>query len=125
MPKGADVKYALSQKDYLIALSESKFGLCLAGYGRKCHREVELMAMGTVPIVEKEVDVLGYAEPLVEGLHYFRVEGPEDIEKVLGGIDEAQWILSSEACKSWWSRNASAEGMFLLTQRLIGSTLKN
>ena len=39
-----------TQQEYLDKLSEAKYGLCLAGFGKKCHREVECMAFGTVPI---------------------------------------------------------------------------
>ena len=50
--------HKFSQEEYLEELHNSKYGLCLRGYGSKCHREVELMALGTVPIVEKNVDMV-------------------------------------------------------------------
>ena len=67
-----------------MKLRESKYGLCLRGYGSKCHREVELMAFGTVPIVTPEVSVSSYMEPLIENTHYIKVTTPAELkEKIL------------------------------------------
>merc|ERR1711871_1318247 len=41
-------KHKFTQQEYLMKLADAKYGLCLRGYGSKCHREVELMAFGTV-----------------------------------------------------------------------------
>jgi hypothetical protein len=30
-----------------------------------------------------------------------------------------RWMVMSAACRDWWQRNASVEGMWHLTQRLI------
>ena len=38
-------KHKFKQQEYLSKLRTSKFGLCLRGYGSKCHREVELMLL--------------------------------------------------------------------------------
>jgi hypothetical protein len=121
MPNGAGTEYVLSQREYLERLSESRFGLCLAGYGRKCHREVECMAMGCIPVVDKEVDMSSYANPPIEGVHYIRVSGPEDVTKKIDAIDATRWASMSLACKSWWQANASCEGMFALTVALTAA----
>ena len=110
-------KYPYTQREYLELLTNAKFGLCLAGYGYKCHREVECMAMGCVPVVAPEVDMTNYADPPVEGLHYFRVETPAEAKAVLATTAE-RWMVMSAACRDWWARNASVEGMWELTQRL-------
>ena len=55
MKPGPDY-YKYSQKEYLDLIGSSKFGLCLAGYGPKCNREIELIGMGTVPVFAPEVD---------------------------------------------------------------------
>ena len=107
--------YPFSQRDYLKRLASARWGLCLAGYGSKCHREVECMAMGCVPVVAEEVDMDGYAQPPVEGVHYLRVKRPEDIAAVLR--PEA-WAEMSAACRAWYKENVSAEGMWKLTQKL-------
>lgn len=119
MPKGEDSKYPFTQEEYLIRLTEAKFGLCLAGYGRKCHREVECMAMGCIPVVEKEVDISNYANPPVEGVHYIRIKDPNVLDKTLSQISEDQWNTMSSACRAWWRDNASCEGMFALTKKLV------
>jgi hypothetical protein len=118
MPQGVDKPYQLSQQEYLERLCDAKYGLCLAGYGRKCHREVELMAMGCVPLVDKEVDMKNYAHPPVEGLHYIGVSGPEEVKEKLAAISEDQWTKMSQACRTWWKDNSSCEGMWNLTKSL-------
>ena len=108
-----DKPYPYSQRAYLIRLSNAKWGLCLAGYGNKCHREIECMALGCVPIVAEEVDMTHYINPPVEGLHYFRVKNPEDIQAILKTPHE-KWVELSESCRQWYKENASAEGMWKL-----------
>lgn len=119
MPKGEDAKYPFTQEEYLVNLSQARFGLCLAGYGRKCHREVECMAMGCVPVVDKEVDISSYANPPIEGIHYIRVSGPDEVSTKTEGISEEAWSRMSAACREWWLANASCKGIFDLTMRLV------
>ena len=114
-------KYPYTHKEYLERLANAKFGLCLAGYGNKCHREIECMAMGCVPVVASEVDMMNYANPPEEGLHYFRVTSPEEALAVTS-ITPDRWTVMSAACKDWWQRNASAEGSWELTRRLSSSS---
>ena len=109
----------LSEQEYLDKLSEAKYGLCLAGYGKKCHREVECMALGTVPVCAPEVDMTNYANPPVEGTHYLRVENPMDAKEKISQISEEQWLEKSKACKMWYKENCSVEGMWQLTKKLI------
>ena len=108
-----------SEQEYLNKLSEAKYGLCLAGYGKKCHREVECMAFGTVPICATEVDMNSYANPPVEGLHYIRVKNPEDIKEKLSQFDDDVWWRMSQACKNWYKENCSVDGMWGVTQKLL------
>ena len=114
-------KYPYTQEEYLERLANSRYGLCLAGYGYKCHREIECMAMGTVPIVAAEVDMENYAEPLQEGLHYFRVKEPADVAPLIREITAERWTMMSAACRDWWQRNASVDGIWELTKRLADS----
>jgi len=119
MPNGADKQYKFTQKEYLKGLAKARFGLCLAGFGRKCHREVECMAMGCVPIVDKKVDMTFYANPPIEGVHYLRVNGPEDVAMKVAALNAVGWETMSYACKTWWKINASCEGFFALTKQLV------
>jgi hypothetical protein len=118
MPQGADKPYQLTQMEYLERLCDAKYGLCLAGFGRKCHREVECMAMGCVPVVDKEVDMTNYANPPVEGVHYIRVSGPAEVKEKLAAVSEETWTKMSAACRTWWKENSSCEGMWNLTKSL-------
>ena len=118
--ESATAKYPYTHEEYLERLRGSQFGLCLAGYGKKCHREIECMAMGCVPVVAPEVDMDSYAVPPVEGVHYLRVTDPDDLRKKTEAMDEATWEAMSAAAFQWWKENASAEGMWELTKRLVG-----
>jgi len=108
-----------SEQEYLDNLSKAKYGLCLAGFGIKCHREVECMAFGTIPLCAPEVDMDSYANPPQEGVHYIRVVNPEDLAHKLALINEIQWLRMSEACKAWYKENCSVDGMWQLTKKLI------
>lgn len=108
-----------SEQEYLDNLAQAKYGLCLAGFGKKCHREVECMAFGTVPLVAPEVDMENYANPPIEGLHYIRVSSPEDLKYKLSQFDDDVWWRMSEACKKWYMENCSADGLWNITKKLI------
>ena len=93
-----------------MKLRGAKYGLCLRGYGSKCHREVELMAFGTIPIVTPEVSVTSYMEPLIENTHYIKVTTPEELkEKVSTIITQDQWTNMSSACYEWYQRNVDSK----------------
>lgn len=120
MVNGEQTKYKFTQKEYLERLAQARFGLCLAGYGKKCHREVECMAMGCVPVVMSDVDMENYANPPLEGIHYIRIEKPEDVETKVKAVSEEQWATMSASCIQWWRENASVEGSWKVTQKLNG-----
>jgi len=105
-------KHKFTHEEYLIKLRNSRYGLCLRGYGSKCHREVELMAFGTVPIVTPEVTVESYMEPLVENKHYIAVKDQEELVEKLKVITEADWNLMSNACYEWYQQNVYSKQSF-------------
>ena len=117
-----DEPHALSQQGYLEALASSRFGLCLAGYGYKCHREVECMAVGCVPICASDVDMSSYAVPPLEGVHYIRVSSPSEATSAMAAMDEAAWEKMSAAGKKWWKDNCSCSASFALTARLVSDS---
>ncbi len=81
------------------------------------------MAMGCVPVVAPEVDMDSYAEPPVEGVHYIRVQSPEEAHQRISEIGEQEWTTMSQACRKWWERNCSCEGSFQITKRLVEKNL--
>ena len=113
--------YKYTQEEYLKELSNARFGLCLPGFGPKCNREIEYFALGTVPIVTPGVDITRYAVPPTKGTHYFVADTPEQVQKIVNETSPERWMEMSIACRSWWRRNASAEGLFRLTWGLINS----
>jgi hypothetical protein len=111
--------YKFNPTEYLEALANSKFGLCLAGYGPKCNREIECMAVGTVPVVAPDVDMTHYAYPPEEGLHYLRLKSFDPQEaKALIQVSDESWKAMSAAAHAWWKANASAEGLWNLTKSI-------
>ena len=90
---------ASSAKEYLELISKSKYGLCLRGYGSKCHREVELMAFGTVPLITDEVST-DYCFEFKENIHYFKINKPEDIIKIINETPKEKWEEMSNNCKN-------------------------
>ena len=117
----------LTQHEYFATLASSKYSLCLAGFGNKCHREVESMAMGTVLIVTPDVDTSSYKNPLELGVHYLRVETPEEAVAAMAEVTESEWVEMSAACKTWYKENASCTGSFKTTMECcesLGQTVR-
>ena len=111
--------YKYNQDEYLSLLKKSKFGLSLRGFGPKCNREIELMALGTVPIVASDVDMCNYYDPLVENVHYFRFNTVDEIKKIIENCDENTWNKMSNACIAWYNKNCSIKGSFETTKKII------
>ena len=101
--------HKFTQEQYLMKLRGSKYGLCLRGYGSKCHREVELMAFGTVPIVTPEVSISSYMDEPKENVHYLLVKTPEELKEKVKTISKEQWETMSEACYEWYQRNVYSD----------------
>ena len=114
--------YPFTREEYLEKLRHSKFGLALSGYGPKCNREIELLGMGVVPLFAPEVDNK-YYEPMVEGLHFLRVNSPEDVKSTIESISEERWTEMHKAGQDWYQRNASPEGSFGVTKKIVESIL--
>ena len=108
-----------TQQEYLNRIAKAKYGLCLAGFGKKCHREVECMAFGTVPVCAPEVDMDSYANPPIETVHYIRVNNPEEALEKISNISEECWQNMSYACRLWYKENCSVDGIWELTKKLI------
>ena len=102
-------KHAFSHKDYLIKISEAKYGLCLRGYGSKCHREVELMAFGTVPIITSDVCIDSYLDPPIENTHYVRIDNSDDYKRIISSISSEKWLQMSQACMAWYKKNVHSK----------------
>lgn len=115
--------HLFTHEEYLMKLRSSKYGLCLRGYGSKCHREVEYMAFGTVPIVTPGVTTDSFMEPLIEGVHYVRVSSPSEIPAKIADISETKWAEMSSACYEWYQRNVYSTNCWsnMISNILYGS----
>jgi hypothetical protein len=116
-------QYKFSQKEYLQKVNDSKFGLCLAGFGNKCNREIELLSLGTIPIITEGVD-LTYYNSLEENKHYLKVKNPSDIKPLLESITDEKWREMSKAGLEWYDNNCSPKGSFNLTIEIIKNNNK-
>lgn len=115
---GDSHNWTYTQDEYLEKISHAKFGLCLAGYGPKCNREIEYLGLGVVPIVTPNVDTQ-YYNKLQEGIHYFKVECAENIPDLIGSTSEEKWEDMSNAGREWYEQNCSRKGSFETTQSII------
>jgi hypothetical protein len=120
MPKDSTgAPYPYTQAEYIDKLCQARFGLCLPGFGKKCNREIEYFACGTVPIVTPDVDMTHYLVPPKAGVHYFVAKTPEDVRRIVAGTTRDTWRMMSIKGREWWRSYASAEGMFRLTMTRI------
>lgn len=110
--------YKYTQEEYLDLLRQSKFGLCLPGYGPKCNREIELMGLGVVPIITPGVD-LNYFNPLIKDKHYIFIDNPTQLKNTLSQIGQTKWEEMSQSCISWFEENCSVQGSFDTTQKIL------
>ena len=53
------------------------------------------MGLGTVPIVETNVDMDNYYDPPQENIHYLRFSYLKDIEILINNCSENQWSKMS------------------------------
>lgn len=113
-----DENYIYSQNEYLQLLKNSKFGISLRGFGPKCNREIELMAFGTVPIIDNSVSMDYYDSPK-ENIHYFKINNPSDIKEIVKSCSQEKWNQMSVACINWYKKNCSTKGSFQTTMNAI------
>lgn len=115
-------QHKFTHEEYLMKLRSSKYGLCLRGYGSKCHREVELMAFGTIPVITPNVTVESYMEPLIENTHYIYVSGHEEFKNKISIITQEKWQEMSNSCYEWYQRNVHSKNCW---NNMISNILYN
>jgi hypothetical protein len=115
-------KYKFTKEEYLLKLRIAKYGLCLRGFGSKCHREVELMAFGTVPIIMPEVEINSYINPPQENIHFIRVSNGDEYKEKIKNISKEKWTNMSNECIDWYENNVNSKNAWNTT---ISSILYN
>jgi hypothetical protein len=115
---GDSFNWPYTQDEYLENISKSKFGLCLPGYGPKCNREIEYLGLGVIPLVTEGVDTK-YFDPLIENMHYIKINSPEDVTKVTSNFSKDRWEFMSYNCRKWYDKNCSPVGAFETTKRIL------
>lgn len=114
--KGSGHKF--NKEEYVSKLADSRFGLCLRGFGSKCHREVELMGVGTIPIITPGVS-LDYHDKLIEDTHYIKVSSPDELSSKISNINPEKWNSMSKSCYEWYKRNISVVGAWQTTLKQV------
>ena len=119
---GPHLKQLLPPADYLSILKRVKFGLCIAGVGPKCLRDVELMGNGTVPVFTPGVST-DYYNKLIKDKHYLYAENPEQFKEVTRSCSREKWEYMSNECQIWFNENCSVAGSFATTNMIIERAL--
>jgi len=105
-----DEPYPFTSEEYLDIMSRSRFALSMRGYGPKCNREIEALAVGSLLLADQRVDTGGYWEPLEEGKHFLRITGTEDVKRVQRETTREEWERITEAGQRWYRNNCSFVG---------------
>ena len=94
---------------YLCLLANSRFSLCLKGKHQKSRRVIESMAMGTVPIVHKDVNMTCFYDPPLKKKHYFEANTTEDVKKIINETKKEEWEEMSANCVEWYMKNVHSD----------------
>jgi hypothetical protein len=105
-------KHKFTPEEYHSQLMTAKFGLCLRGFGAKCHREVECIGLGTVPIITPHVNVTSYIDPLIEGKHFVRINSPNEYKNKISQISQEEWERMSRNCREWYMKNVHSSNFW-------------
>lgn len=105
-------------QEYTRVLMSSRYGLCLRGMGPKCHREIECMSQGCVPILTPGCST-HYYDPPALGRHYLFARSVEDVVDLVNSVSEEQWTEMSWQCRDWYWRNSSPIGTFETTRKIV------
>ena len=114
--------HKFTQNEYLQKLANSKYGLCLRGFGSKCHREIELMALGTIPLITPQVSITSYFSPPIENIHYLKVSNTLELKEKISKISNDKWLEMSVACQLWYTNNIHSSNCW---QNMINNILYN
>ena len=117
---GVNTPYPCSQEEYLKFMADSKFALLLPGYGPKCNRDIEAIAMGAIPIVTPGV-CTEYYNTWEEGKNYLRMETVEDLERIYDTPND-QLQEMQETNYQWYVDNCTTFSSFYLTKKIIEET---
>lgn len=105
----------ISPREKLGALANSRFAVCTKKSHTRRFLNVELLATGTVPVVDHEHDMT----PLIKDVHYLVVENPTDFIQTIRALNREEWTRMSEACKDWYARNAHSSVSWERTLRRV------
>ena len=104
-------------KEYITILGSSRFCLCLPGFGPKCHRDIEAISVGTVPIFTPGC-CTNYFNKLIEGVHYVRANSLDDLDNIKR-IGDSEWLRLSTNCLNWFNNNISPMGAYNTLSKAI------
>lgn len=109
---GKNEPYPFTQAEYLKKMINSRFCLSLRGYGQKCNRELEALGLGCILLVNSDVDVRHYHNPLVENVHFIKYRELSDIKDKINKMNVSEWEYMSRQSVGWYKENSSLNGSF-------------
>ena len=104
-------KLNLSKEDYFNELKNTIFGLCLKGDTNRSNHLLDYLGCGVIPLIGPNIDISFYKE-LIVGYHYFKIEKPEDISRIINQIDMSHLKMMSNECYKWYKDNCSLYGSY-------------
>ena len=110
-----DIDSEMSCREKLVVLANCRFGVCTKKTHTKRFVHVELLATGTVPVVDHEQDM----SPLKEDVHYIVAKSINNPIQTIRSLNNEQWTRMSEACKDWYATNAHSSVSWERTLRRV------
>ena len=115
--------FMYSYDEYLYLIKHSKFGLCINNFDSKYNRILELMSLGTVPIIENNV-FIDFNNRLEENIHYLRINNINEINNIIETYTEDKWSFISNNCIKWYNQNCNIKNLFDISFKIANNKEK-
>jgi len=76
--------------------------------------------MGVIPVFTPQVNY-DYYDPLIEGVHFIKIENTKDFIEKINSITEPQFNDMQQAGQIWFEKNCSVKGSFETTLQIINN----
>ena len=116
--------FMYSSEEYLYLIKHSKFGLCINNFDSKYNRILELMSMGTVPIIENNI-FIDFNNKLEENIHYLRINNINEINNIIQTYTEDKWKFISNNCIKWYNQNCNIKSLFHISYKIAKNQEQN
>lgn len=117
----------LSYEDYIKELNNHKIGLSFNGAAEICHRDIEILGVGSV-LLRPKLKSTKFYNPLISDFHYVSYDTADDPKEQLEIISEKQQILLKDeeymryvafnGCE-WYNTNGSTQANVNILSQLL------